>query len=121
VWGSLKARSQAHDELIVRLCHCEVQKGANHALVLTLVNSLTILIWTQRHSHAHRTRDGLELSHVELLYQVLHILVLVYKGTIDVSYAAPQAYEIVNVALHQEYSPGIVFIFFQGRKDLYHV
>jgi hypothetical protein len=40
---------------------------------------------------------------------------------IDVSYAAPQAYEIVNVTLHQEYSPAIVFIFFQGRNDLYHV
>jgi hypothetical protein len=31
---------------------------------------------------------------------------------IDVSYAAPQAHEIINVALHREYSPGIVFIFF---------
>jgi hypothetical protein len=41
--------------------------------------------------------------------------------TIDVSYAAPQAHGIVNVELHQEYSPGIVFIFSQGRKDLYHV
>jgi hypothetical protein len=30
---------------------------------------------------------------------------------VDVSYAAPQVYGIVNVALHQEYSPGIVFIF----------
>jgi hypothetical protein len=41
--------------------------------------------------------------------------------SVDISYAAPQAYEIVNVALHQEYSPGIIFIFSQGRKDLYHV
>jgi hypothetical protein len=40
---------------------------------------------------------------------------------LDVSYAAPQAHGIVNVALHREYSPGIVFIFSQGRKDLYHV
>jgi hypothetical protein len=40
---------------------------------------------------------------------------------VDVSYAAPQEHGIVNVALHQEYSLGIVFIFFQGRKDLYHV
>jgi hypothetical protein len=31
---------------------------------------------------------------------------------VDVSYAAPQAQGIVNVALHREYSPGIVFIFF---------
>jgi hypothetical protein len=31
--------------------------------------------------------------------------------SIDVSYAALQAHEIVNVALHQEYSPGILFIF----------
>jgi hypothetical protein len=40
---------------------------------------------------------------------------------VDVFYAAPQAYRIVNVALHQEYSPGIIFIFSQWRKDLYHV
>jgi hypothetical protein len=42
-------------------------------------------------------------------------------GLVDVSYAAPQAHGIVNVALHQEYSLGIAFIFSQGRKDLYHV
>jgi hypothetical protein len=41
--------------------------------------------------------------------------------TVDVSYAAPQAHGIVNVALHREYSPSTVFIFSQGRKDLYHV
>jgi hypothetical protein len=40
---------------------------------------------------------------------------------VDVSYAAPQAQEIVNVALHQEYSPVITIIFSHGRKDLYHV
>jgi hypothetical protein len=41
--------------------------------------------------------------------------------TVDISYAALQAHRIVNVALHREYSPGIVFIFSLGRKDLYHV
>jgi hypothetical protein len=41
--------------------------------------------------------------------------------TIDVSYATPQAYGIINVTLHREYSPGIVFIFSHGRKYLYHV
>jgi hypothetical protein len=30
---------------------------------------------------------------------------------VDISYAAPQVHEIVNVALHQEYSLGIVFKF----------
>jgi hypothetical protein len=40
---------------------------------------------------------------------------------IDVSYAALQMHGIANIALHREYSLGIVFIFFQGRKDLYHV
>jgi hypothetical protein len=40
---------------------------------------------------------------------------------VDVSYAAPQAHEIVNVALHREYSQSIIFIFSQGRKYLYHV
>jgi hypothetical protein len=35
---------------------------------------------------------------------------------VDISYAAPQVHEIVNVALHREYRQGIVFIFSQGRK-----
>jgi hypothetical protein len=46
---------------------------------------------------------------------------LYHHMVVDVSYVAPQAHEIVNVALHQECSPGIVFIFFQGRKYLYRV
>jgi hypothetical protein len=41
--------------------------------------------------------------------------------SVDVSYVAPQVHRIVNVALHRKYSQGIVFIFSQGRKDLYHV
>jgi hypothetical protein len=44
-----------------------------------------------------------------------------HSVAIDVSYAALQANEIVNVALHQEYSLGVVFIFSHGRKDPYHV
>jgi hypothetical protein len=32
-------------------------------------------------------------------------------GTVDVSYVAPQAHKIINVALHREYSPSNVFIF----------
>jgi hypothetical protein len=42
-------------------------------------------------------------------------------AAVDVSYATPQVHGIVNVALHQEYPPGIVFIFSQLRKDVYHV
>jgi hypothetical protein len=33
---------------------------------------------------------------------------------VDVSYAAPQAHGIVNVTLHREYPPGIIFIFAEG-------
>jgi hypothetical protein len=40
---------------------------------------------------------------------------------VDISYAAPHVHGIVNVALHREYSPVIVFIFSQGRNDLYQV
>jgi hypothetical protein len=46
--------------------------------------------------------------------------IVIYKS-VDVLYVAPQAHGIINVALHKEYSPGIVFIFSQERKDLYHV
>jgi hypothetical protein len=66
-WESLKARIQPHGELNVQLCRCEVQKGADHALVLSLVHSLTIFIWTKRRSRAHWSGQGLELCHVELL------------------------------------------------------
>jgi hypothetical protein len=40
---------------------------------------------------------------------------------VDVSYAALQAHGIINIVLHWAYCPSIVFIFSQGRKDLYHV
>jgi hypothetical protein len=32
-------------------------------------------------------------------------------AVVDVSYVAPQAHRIINVALHQKYSPSTVFIF----------
>jgi hypothetical protein len=35
---------------------------------------------------------------------------------VDDSYAAPQVHGIVNVALHREYSPSIIFIFSQGGR-----
>ncbi len=35
---------------------------------------------------------------------------------IDILYAAPQAHRIINVEFHQEYSPGIVFIFFPREE-----
>jgi hypothetical protein len=35
---------------------------------------------------------------------------------VDVSYAAPQAHGIINVALHREYSPGIVLYFPKGER-----
>jgi hypothetical protein len=63
-WGRLKARTQPHGELNVRPCHCEVQEGADHAPVLSLVHSLAIFIWTKRGRGAHRSRH----CDVELLY-----------------------------------------------------
>jgi hypothetical protein len=35
---------------------------------------------------------------------------------VDVSYAAPKVHRIVIVALHWEYPPGIVFIFFPREE-----
>jgi hypothetical protein len=34
------------------------------------------------------------------------------SASVDVSYAALHAHGIINVTLQQEYSPGIIFIFF---------
>jgi hypothetical protein len=39
--------------------------------------------------------------------------------SVDVFYAAPHVYGIINIALLQEYSPNIIFIFSQGRKNIY--
>jgi hypothetical protein len=35
---------------------------------------------------------------------------------VDVSYVAPQVYEIINVALQWEYARGIIFIFPKGGR-----
>jgi hypothetical protein len=43
-WRSLKACTQAHDELDVRPCRCEVQEGADHAPVLSLIDCVIIFI-----------------------------------------------------------------------------
>jgi hypothetical protein len=43
------------------------------------------------------------------------------QEAVDISYAASQVHGIFNVALHREYSPGIIFIFSEGRKDLYRI
>jgi hypothetical protein len=43
------------------------------------------------------------------------------RHAVDIKYGALQAHGIVNVALHREYSLGIVFVFSQGKKDLYNV
>jgi hypothetical protein len=51
----------------------------------------------------------------------ISLLKLHRNHDVDISYAAPQVHGIVNVALHREYFLGIVFIFSQGRKNLYHV
>jgi hypothetical protein len=54
--------------------------------------------------------------------ELCHVMWTQWLGpTVDISFAALQAHRIVNVALHREYSPGIIFIFSQGRNDLYHV
>jgi hypothetical protein len=41
---------------------------------------------------------------------------MVLELLVDVLYAAPQVHEIVNVAFHREYSPGIVLIFSPREK-----
>jgi hypothetical protein len=81
-WRSLKECTQAHSELNVRPCCHEVQEGANHAPALSLINSLTIFIWIQCHCRAHRRWHGLELSHIEFLYQVFCVLGLMYKDVL---------------------------------------
>jgi hypothetical protein len=67
-WGSLKARAQLHGKLNIQSYRCEVQEGADHAPVLSLVHSLAIFIWTKRGCGAHRSRHWLEFRHVELLH-----------------------------------------------------
>jgi hypothetical protein len=49
------------------------------------------------------------------------MMLKVREHLVDISYVAPQAHGIINVALHREYSPSIVFIFSKGRKYLYQI
>jgi hypothetical protein len=63
---------------------------------------------------------------IEFVIELMSGTTPIYKSSyripiVDVSYVAPQAHGIVNVALHREYSLGIIFIVSHGRKDLYHV
>jgi hypothetical protein len=77
-----------------------------------------------RRAHEYRSAKddiGEVVEDLDDIGKLRHAFSAIEELDVDVSYAAPQAHEIVNVALHREYSPGIVFIFSQGRKDLYHV
>jgi hypothetical protein len=76
-----------------------------------------IVVPSQVRSHLLARMQVAALRHTEMVGE----LAMLRAAVIDVSYAAPQAHEIVNVALHREYSTCIVFIFSQGRKYLYHI
>jgi hypothetical protein len=76
------------------------------------VKDLPSLLWALRTTPSRATGH----TPVSLVYGSEAML-----PTIDISYGAPQAHEIVNIALHWEYSPSIVFIFSPERKDLYYV
>jgi hypothetical protein len=54
-----------------------------------------------------------EIGNLQWLHENATLLLknIIYLMCVDVSYTAPQANEIINVALHREYSSGIVFIF----------
>jgi hypothetical protein len=40
----------------------------------------------------------------------------IMNQSLNISYAAPQAHRIVNVAIHSEYSPGIIFYIFPREE-----
>jgi hypothetical protein len=61
------------------------------------------------------------LVHLFMLCLISLMDLTIAHMVVDVLSVAPQAHGIVNVALYREYSPGIIFIFSQGRKDFYHV
>jgi hypothetical protein len=58
---------------------------------------------------------GLNLQMIDLINLTVDCLLIL--TTVDVSYVSPQAHGIVNVALHREYSPRIVFIFFPREEE----
>jgi hypothetical protein len=57
---------------------------------------------------------SLSQSPSNLLFKALEKILKLQFIRVDVSYVAPQVHRIVNVALHREYSSGIVSIFSQG-------
>jgi hypothetical protein len=63
------------------------------------------------------TRSGSCKMDFSFLRWFCHIYGMKSPNTIvDVTYAAPQAHRIVNVALHKEYPPGIIFVLSHGKQ-----
>ena len=78
----LEPGTETHNKVYVGPRHREVEEGANHALVLSLVHLLAILIGVQSGCRRHRRRHWLSISHIKLLQQVLYVLRLLHKHTI---------------------------------------
>jgi hypothetical protein len=94
-----------------------IMNAFKHAHSISVATYYTLVL---KHQMKPTQVKGIYLTKVRHLQGTVDWLVKDSKA-VDISYAYPQAHGIANVALHREYSPGIVFIFSQGRKDIYHV
>jgi hypothetical protein len=99
---------------------------AKRAVRLTTEHGTTVefsVVMTTNQTSMLNQVDGNCLEEIRVVLEYPDVFSKELPGMphVHVSYAAPQAHGIVNVALHREYSPGIVFIFSQRRKDLYQV
>jgi hypothetical protein len=104
-----------------RVNHVAVEEAQKLQMLSLVWFSSTLFDYGASHcfiSAAYVEKHNLPIA---LLKSQMIVSFLIGDMPVDISYAAPQAHRIVNVALHWEYSPGIVFIFFKGRKHLYHV
>jgi hypothetical protein len=108
---------------VLTLHHKKINHGGEHVHLFKLVNivfaglsALLILALVR----GHLLNQFMSFLNTESEEGTSSSSIYVLPG-VDVSYAALQVYGIIKVALHQEYSLGIVFIFSHGRKDLFHV
>jgi hypothetical protein len=92
-----------------------------HPIQDLFLESFSYVLQFDMHFYMHSYVDKKFYSCKKWVLQRHPLFSLTVVETIDVSYVAPQAHGIVSVSLLREYSPGIVFIFSQGRKDLYHI
>jgi hypothetical protein len=92
-----------------RICRWLYNHNKLHAMMRAAIGG-ELVKW-------NATRFGTNYMFLESIHrQRDKFMTWVASPSVDASHAAPQAHGIINIALHREYSPCIVFIFFSREE-----